>query len=94
MQVELPAVFTVTRDLNTPRALRFSGIMRARKKEITQWGLKELSIPVDAVGLKGSPTVVSRLSVKESKRLVEMFNGTREEKAERLVKKLINAGVL
>ena len=38
MQVKLPAVFTVTRDLNTPRTLSFSGIIKARKKEITQWG--------------------------------------------------------
>jgi electron transfer flavoprotein beta subunit len=94
MQVKLPAVFTVTRDLNTPRTLSFSGIIKARKKEITQWGLSELAIPAEAVGLKGSPTVVSRLSATESKRQVEMITGTREEKAEELVQKLADAGVL
>jgi electron transfer flavoprotein beta subunit len=94
MQVKLPAVFTVTRDLNTPRTLSFSGIIKARKKEIARWGLRELAVPSDAVGLKGSPTVVSGLTATESKRQVEMIGGTREEKVEQLVQKLADAGVL
>jgi len=46
------------------------------------------------VGLKGSPTFVSNLCATESKRQVEMITGTREEKAEQLVQKLADAGVL
>ncbi|MDH3884918.1 MAG: electron transfer flavoprotein subunit beta/FixA family protein, partial [Desulfobacterales bacterium] len=94
MQVKLPAVFTVTRDLNTPRTLSFSGIIKARKKEITQWAVSDLGVPEDAVGLKGSPTIVSELSATESKREVEMIAGTRDEKAEQLVQKLADVGVL
>lgn len=94
MQVKLPAVFTVTRDLNTPRTLSFSGIIKARKKEITRWVISDLDLPEEAVGLKGSPTIVSKLSTTESKREVEMIAGTREEKAELLVQKLADAGVL
>jgi electron transfer flavoprotein beta subunit len=94
MKVKLPAAFTVTRDLNTPKTLSFSGIIKARKKEIVQWGLRDLAIPAEAVGLKGSPTRVSNLSATETKRQVEMFAGTREEKAKQLVQKLTDAGVL
>ncbi len=94
MRVKLPAVFTVTRDLNTPRTLSFSGIIKARNKEITQWGINELGVPAESLGLKGSPTIVSNLSTIESKRNVEMIGGTREEKAEQLVQKLAEAGVL
>jgi electron transfer flavoprotein beta subunit len=94
MQVKLPAVFTVTRDLNTPRTLSFSGIIKARKKEITQWAVSDLGVPEDAVGLKGSPTIVSELSATESKREVKMIAGTRDEKAEQLVQKLADVGVL
>jgi electron transfer flavoprotein beta subunit len=94
MQVKLPAVFTVTRDLNTPRTLSFSGIIKARKKEITQWAVSDLGVPEEAVGLKGSPTIVSELSATESKRQVEMIAGTRDEKAEQLVQKLSDVGVL
>jgi electron transfer flavoprotein beta subunit len=94
MQVKLPAVFTVTRDLNTPRTLSFSGIIKARKKEITQWAVSDLGVPEEAVGLKGSPTIVSELSATESKREVEMIAGTRDEKVAQLVQKLADVGVL
>jgi electron transfer flavoprotein beta subunit len=95
MQVELPAVFTVTRELNTPRTLSFSGIIKARKKEIEQWSIDELGVADESVGLKGSPTIVSELSAQEeNKRQAEMITGTRDEKADMLVQKLVDAGVL
>ena len=93
VQVELPAVFTTTRELNTPRTLSFSGIIKARKKEIIQWDLEDLGLDKDSVGLKGSPTRVSDLSVLESKRNVEMLMGTRSEKVEQLFLKMVEAGV-
>ena len=94
VQVKLPAVFTVTRELNTPRTLRFSGIIKARKKGISQWGTGELGVPEGSVGLKGSPTIVSSMTTKDSKRQVEIITGTREEKAAQLVQKLADAGAI
>lgn len=94
VRVNLPAVLTVTRDLNLPRALSFSGIVKARKKEIREWGIGELGISEESVGLKGSPTIVTRMDTKDSRREVEMLEGTREEKIERLIKELVDAGVL
>ena len=94
MQVKLPAVFTVSRELNTPRTLSFSGIIKARKKEITLWDLHELGVPEETVGQKGSPTIVSSLATVSSKRIAEIISGTREEKAEQLVQKLADAGVI
>ena len=94
MQVKLPALFSVTRELNKPRTLSFSGIIKARKKEITTWGRKDLGASEEAFGLKGSPTFVSTMASAESKRQVEMINGEREEKAELLVQKLVEKGVI
>jgi len=95
MQVQLPAVFTVTRELNTPRALSFSGIIKARKKEISQMGSDQLGVPAELLGLKGSPTIVSELNTQqESKRQAEIFSGSRDEKADLLVQKLVDTGVL
>ena len=94
MQVKLPAVCTVTREVNTPRTLSFSGIIKARKKEIEQWGIDDLGVSPESVGLKGSPTIVSGLNTTASKREVEFIKGTREEMAELLVEKLIAAGLL
>jgi electron transfer flavoprotein beta subunit len=94
VQVELPAVFTVTQDVNNPRTLSFSGIIKARKKEITTWGLDDLALPADSVGLKGSPTIVSKLEYIESKRECEMIEGTLQEKLDKLVSKLVEAGAV
>ena len=94
MEVKLPAVFTVTREVNTPRTLSFSGIIKARKKQIEQWGLDDLGVLDETVGLKGSPTIVSQLNTTETKREVEFISGTRAEKAELLVQKLIGTGIL
>ena len=94
VQVELPAVFTVTQDVNTPRTLSFSGIIKARKKEITTWGLDDLALPAESVGLKGSPTIVSKLTYAESKRECQMIEGTLDEKVDALIGKLIEAGAL
>jgi electron transfer flavoprotein alpha/beta subunit len=94
VRVKLPAVLTVTRELNTPRTLSFSGIIKARRKQITQWGLRDLALAEETVGLKGSPTMVSEMASLESRREVEMIGGTREEKAQKLVQKLADAGVI
>jgi len=94
VEVDLPAVFTITHEVNTPRTLSFSGIIKSRKKEITTWGLDDLNVPEDQVGLKGSPTIVSKLTVVESTRSCEIIEGTQEEKADLLINKLAAAEVL
>jgi len=46
------------------------------------------------VGLKGSPTIVSALDTIDSKREVEMIEGTRDEKTEQLLQKLMDTGLV
>ena len=95
MQVRLPAVLTVTRELNSPRTLSFSGIIKARKKEISLMDKNQLGVPEELLGLKGSPTIVTELNPQaENKRQVQILAGTLDEKAEMLVQKLVEAGVL
>jgi electron transfer flavoprotein beta subunit len=94
VEVRLPAVFTVTLKVNTPQTLSFSGIIQSRKKEITTWGLADLDLSEHEVGLKGSPTIVSEMHVVESRRECEFVEGSLEEKADFLIDKLIEAGML
>lgn len=94
VQVELPAIFTVTQDLNSPRTLSFSGIIQSRKKEITTWGLKDLALPANTVGLAGSPTIVSKLEYVESKRECEIIEGSLDEKLDQMIGKLVEAGAV
>jgi electron transfer flavoprotein beta subunit len=94
VKVTLPAVLTVTRELNNPRALSFSSILKARKKAISILNLQDLGVTEDAVGLKGSPTIVSDLTCLDSQRACEIIEGTLEEKAEALIQALVIKGVL
>ncbi|MCE5336934.1 MAG: electron transfer flavoprotein subunit beta/FixA family protein [Desulfobacteraceae bacterium] len=94
VEVRLPALLTITRDLNRPRALSFSGILKSRKKTIEQWGREFLDLPSEALGAKGSPTIVSEMSTVRNRRDVKMLRGTIEEKADQLVGLLAESGVL
>ena len=94
VKLKLPAVITVTRNLNQPKSLSFSGILKARGKEITEWNREKLNIPAQCVGLKGSPTYVTEMAHLESRRKVEMLEGTLRQKVERLVQILSDAGVV
>jgi electron transfer flavoprotein beta subunit len=94
MQVRLPAIFTVTRSLNAPRVLSFSGIIKARKKQILCWSSSDLGVAEDTVGLSGSPTAVSAMTIRTSRRQVEFIHGTSEEKADTLVQELAGAGLI
>ena len=94
VQIRLPALLTVTRELNRPRALSFSGIIKARKKMIEQWDLDALGIPEEVVGAKGSPTIVSEMATVEKRRNVEIIRGNAEEKADKLVSRLGEAGII
>jgi len=93
VKLKLPAVITVSREINQPKALSFSGILKARSKQIVEWNLESLDIPAERVGLKGSPTCVSELSNLDNRREVEMLEGTLQDKVDQLIKILTNARV-
>jgi len=94
VQVELPAVFTVTRHLNDPRTLSFSGIIKARKKQAEVLDLEGLGADPSNVGAKGSPTIVSNMEVTRNIRESVMVQGTREEKAEFICQLLKDSGCI
>lgn len=64
-RMRLPGLLTVTKDINYPRLPSFKDKMKARKAEITTWGLEDLKEYLDesATGIKGSGTVVKRIEV-------------------------------
>ena len=94
VSVELPVLLTVTRSLNQPRALSFSGVIESRRKQVSSWNLKDLSLTPDEVGSLGSPTIVSNLGIFKNRRSVKMVNGTADEKADKLVEILSRSGAI
>lgn len=92
VEATLPAVLTVVKDINSPRAPTPRGLRRARKQEIPIWGPEDIpGLCVDEIGLKGSPTrVVSVSTPPRRPRVVQIVEG--EDPAEiaaALVERLI-----
>ncbi|MBP6995174.1 MAG: electron transfer flavoprotein subunit beta/FixA family protein [Phycicoccus sp.] len=58
IEASLPAVVSVTDQINEPRYPSFKGIMAAKKKPVQTWGLADLGLGADQVGLDASWTKV------------------------------------
>jgi electron transfer flavoprotein beta subunit len=54
----LPALVSVTDQINEPRYPSFKGIMAAKKKPVATWSLADLGVDAALVGLAGAGTVV------------------------------------
>ncbi len=61
LKVALPALLTVTKNLNKPRYPSLMGKMKARKAEIETVTAAELELDPERIGIKGSPTRVRRV---------------------------------
>ncbi len=59
VQASLPAVVSVTDQINEPRYPSFKGIMAAKKKPVETWSLADLGIDPAAVGLDAAWTKVT-----------------------------------
>jgi electron transfer flavoprotein beta subunit len=61
LEVTLPAVLTVVKEIADPRLPTLRGKQRARKTDIPTWGPAELGAAADQCGLNGSPTRVVKI---------------------------------
>ncbi len=61
VEAELPALVSVTDQINEPRYPSFKGIMAAKKKPVTVWTLADLGVSSDEVGLAAAWTVVEEV---------------------------------
>lgn len=77
-EAPLPLLVTVVREINTPRGLRLSETVRARKKEIQEWSPADLAVSEDELGLKGSGTEMVELLPPPQGKDAEMLEGEGE----------------
>ena len=88
VQVSLPALLTVTKELNTPRLPTVLGIIEASSKEVLTWGCPELGIDPDMVGMPGSPTSYTEVFAAESKRGGQLYQGPPQEAVKKALSRL------
>lgn len=94
IRASLPVLLTVVKDINEPRLPSLRGIMRAKRTDITSWGLSDLDLDQSQVGLDGSPTQVVKVFTPQLAARGEMIEGEPAEQARALVTRLRDAGVV
>jgi electron transfer flavoprotein beta subunit len=95
LKAKLPALVTVTREINEPRIPSLMAIMKASKKEIVMWKAADLNIPAEKVGETGSAVqVLDVLAPKMERKRTVIKGETAMEIAEKLAKALIQEGVI
>lgn len=93
VQVTLPAVFSVVKEINEPRLPSLKGKMAAKKKEIVTWTAADLGLSGVSYG-SSSRTSVVKVSPPPPRPKSEMLEGTPEEIANALFKKLRETQVI
>ena len=61
LELDLPAVLTVVKEVGDPRLPTLRGKQRARKVDIPTWGPDDLDVEAENLGLNGSPTRVVKI---------------------------------
>jgi electron transfer flavoprotein beta subunit len=93
IELQLPAIVSVSDAINEPRYPSLRGIMAAKKKPIKEISLESIGIDAERVGQPGSRTWVDRLleAPRRQEGVVIEDDGTA---AERIVEFLVQQGIL
>ena len=83
VEMPLPGLITVVKEINTPRMASLKGKMRAKKAQITTIEASALPVDDERLGLNGSPTQVLRSFVPERKTGGEKVSGEVPEMVEK-----------
>lgn len=93
LEMDLPALMTVTKEVNEPRLPSLKGEVRAASIEIPMYTAKDLDLDINKIGLAGSATKVIKIFPPPKKGQYERIEGTLDEQVGTLLKKLKNLGV-
>jgi len=61
LEVDLPAVMTVIKEIGDPRLPTLRGKQHSRAVDVPAWGADELGVDAEELGLPGSPTQVVKI---------------------------------
>jgi electron transfer flavoprotein beta subunit len=91
IEMTLPGVITVVKEINVPRIPSLRGLMAGKKARIPVWNAQELGIAPAIVGSAGSPTRVSRVFFPQRPGKSEMLQGNAESQVDQLLERLRQA---
>lgn len=91
VEVDLPAVISVSREAPEPRYPSVRHTLRSRAASIAVWAAADIEAEPSALGREGSPTCVVSLNETRIKRSAEVIEGTAAEKAAMLAELILEA---
>ncbi len=87
-EAALPAVITVTKDINVPRLPSLRGQMKSKSAQIPTWDAAGIGVDKDMAGLAGSCTQVIKIFFPQREHQAEMLDGNMEQQVDTLVARL------
>lgn len=88
VQMKLPAVISVVKEINTPRLPSLRGKKNAKSVEMKVWNAEDLQLDEAEIGLNGSPTQVMNIFSPKHEKLTDKFDGDPDKAVEIIVKQL------
>jgi electron transfer flavoprotein beta subunit len=88
LEIKLPLLITVVKEINEPRLPSLRGKMRSRSQKITLLTHKDLGLSEEEVGLRGSPTQVVKIFTPPPREKGIMLEGEPEAVVDRLLQEL------
>ena len=90
IEMPLPAVITVVKEINEPRLPSLKGMMRSKKAQVPVWTAADVGADENLCGLAGSPTQVVETFVPIHNVNSEIIEGEPAEQAKKLAEKLMD----
>jgi len=94
VEARLPCLVSVVREINEPRLPTLMAIMAASKKPMNTWSAADLNLEGDELGFNGSLIEILRSAVSSGERRRIMLQGEPKDIAPKIVKALVEEGVL
>ena len=88
VETPLPCLFTVVKEINTPRIPSLKGMMKAKSAKIIKWTAEDIKADARSIGLDGSPTRVVKIFTPPARKGGEMLKGDTLDVAKELVELL------
>lgn len=88
VETPIPCLFTVVKEINTPRLPSLKGMMRSKSAKIAQWTAADIAGDPKNLGLDGSPTRVVKIFTPPPRKGGEMLKGDTLEVAGKLTELL------
>lgn len=84
VETPIPCLFTVVKEINTPRLPSLKGMMKAKSAKIIQWTAADINSDPRNIGLDGSPTRVVKIFTPAPRKGGQILTGDAAQLAQKV----------